>query len=252
MHQTDCTCERCYLGGAPICRKCGGAMKPGKAMWQTFIGAPDFPGDKGTELGCTISPGGPGKLIDCMKCEQCGWSLVGGGAPAGPTEDERSTARATAIAANAAAGIHLGGAPAGAPTEPGAMWDRFVAAYQEDGGYNRVVNLLGNVAKFRAKFIEANERAAGAPCEQTEAGCAPDCHNGNRCAGAAGAPAVPHGPSPEHILRLLDVVDKARIAMESDDGDAMAFFKKLVDLRDALQALDASAIRDLEKDRTAE
>lgn len=55
------------------CRKCGGAMRPSKAMGQTFsAGLPDFPGDK---VGTTISPAGPGKLIDCLKCESCGWSV---------------------------------------------------------------------------------------------------------------------------------------------------------------------------------
>lgn len=50
------------------CRKCGGAMKPGKAMGQTVECS-----DEGT-----CSPAGPGKLIDCMKCEVCGWSVTAG------------------------------------------------------------------------------------------------------------------------------------------------------------------------------
>jgi hypothetical protein len=48
------------------CRKCGGPMKPGKAMGQTL----DC-GDEGT-----CSPAGPGVVIDCMKCERCGWSVT--------------------------------------------------------------------------------------------------------------------------------------------------------------------------------
>lgn len=55
------------------CKKCSGAMKPGKAISQTFTGVPDFPGD---DYCATISPGGSGKLIDCMKCELCGWSVT--------------------------------------------------------------------------------------------------------------------------------------------------------------------------------
>lgn len=56
------------------CRKCGGTMKPGKATRQTLVGGmPDFPGDKHAT---TLSAGGPGKLIDCMKCERCGWSVT--------------------------------------------------------------------------------------------------------------------------------------------------------------------------------
>lgn len=54
------------------CRKCGGEMKPSKAIAQTLTGRPDFPGKEVV----TISPGGPGRLIDCMKCEKCGHSVT--------------------------------------------------------------------------------------------------------------------------------------------------------------------------------
>lgn len=57
--------------GVMACRKCGGAMKLGKAMGQTLDCS-----DEGT-----CSPAGPGKLIDCMKCEACGWSVTSGVAP---------------------------------------------------------------------------------------------------------------------------------------------------------------------------
>lgn len=61
---------------ADTCRKCGGPMVPGIATGQTFTpGTPDFPGDK---TACTVSAGGPGVLIDCMKCETCGWSVTKG------------------------------------------------------------------------------------------------------------------------------------------------------------------------------
>lgn len=53
------------------CRHCGGAMRPGIALVQTVTGSPDFPGCEAV----TMSPGGPGKLIDCLKCESCGWSM---------------------------------------------------------------------------------------------------------------------------------------------------------------------------------
>lgn len=57
-----------------VCRKCAGNMKTGQAMAQTFsAGRPDFPGDA---HGVTMSPGGPGKLIECLKCEVCGWSVT--------------------------------------------------------------------------------------------------------------------------------------------------------------------------------
>lgn len=53
------------------CRKCGGAMKPGKAMGQTMDCS-----DEGT-----CSPAGPGKMVDCMKCMKCRWSVSVGVAP---------------------------------------------------------------------------------------------------------------------------------------------------------------------------
>jgi len=55
------------------CRKCGGEMKPGKAIEQTYTGTPDFVGDAHP---VTVSPGGKGRLIDCKKCERCGWSTT--------------------------------------------------------------------------------------------------------------------------------------------------------------------------------
>lgn len=55
-----------------LCKKCGGIMRPGIAMGQTFsAGTPDFPGEDSC---ITMSPGGPGRVVDCMKCESCGWS----------------------------------------------------------------------------------------------------------------------------------------------------------------------------------
>ena len=55
----------------PVCRKCGGHMKPSKAIAQTFTGTPEWPGAEAV----TMSAGGPGKLIDCLKCEKCGHSV---------------------------------------------------------------------------------------------------------------------------------------------------------------------------------
>ncbi len=57
------------------CKKCGSKMKPGKAIDQTYTdGTPDFAGDT---YSITMSAGGPGRLVDCMKCEACGWSISG-------------------------------------------------------------------------------------------------------------------------------------------------------------------------------
>lgn len=51
--------------------KCNGDMKPSKAIEQTHTGCSDFIG--GTVV--TMSPGGPGRLVECLKCSICGWSV---------------------------------------------------------------------------------------------------------------------------------------------------------------------------------
>lgn len=63
------------MSDARPCRKCGGQMRPGVAMAQTFVGSvPDFAGD---DHASTMSAGGPGVMTGCMKCEDCGWSVIG-------------------------------------------------------------------------------------------------------------------------------------------------------------------------------
>lgn len=57
--------------GVVLCRRCGGQMKPSKAIAQTWTGQPEWPGD----TIYTMSPGGPGKMIDCLKCVNCGHSI---------------------------------------------------------------------------------------------------------------------------------------------------------------------------------
>lgn len=68
--------DRIFLNKEPnysTCNKCGGDMIKSKAIEQTYTsGLPDFIGD---EVGITMSPSGSGKLIDCMKCKECGWSV---------------------------------------------------------------------------------------------------------------------------------------------------------------------------------
>jgi hypothetical protein len=57
-----------------ICRKCKTEMVPGIATAQTYVGGmPDFPGDTHAS---TFSAGGPGKVIDCWKCPNCGHSTA--------------------------------------------------------------------------------------------------------------------------------------------------------------------------------
>ena len=62
-------------GASPVCAKCSLPMIRGKALEQTYVGGtPDFPGDTHAS---TFSAGGPGRLIDCWKCPECGWSITG-------------------------------------------------------------------------------------------------------------------------------------------------------------------------------
>ena len=56
------------------CPKCQGKMSYGKAIEETWIGTADFPGQEVV----TMSPGGPGKLIICWKCKDCGYSVTTG------------------------------------------------------------------------------------------------------------------------------------------------------------------------------
>jgi len=56
------------------CKKCGGEMRIGLATEQTWTtGMPDFPGEL---RGVTMSVGGPGKVVECLKCVECGYSVT--------------------------------------------------------------------------------------------------------------------------------------------------------------------------------
>jgi len=58
------------------CPKCRIDLVPSKAMVSTWCaGLPDFIGDLDNMIR-TVSPGGPGKLIDCRKCPKCGYSIT--------------------------------------------------------------------------------------------------------------------------------------------------------------------------------
>lgn len=57
--------------GTMGCKRCGGEMNPGKAIAQTFSGSSDF--TSGPVV--TMPPDGPGRLIQCLKCSSCGWSI---------------------------------------------------------------------------------------------------------------------------------------------------------------------------------
>lgn len=64
------------------CHKCHAPMQPGIAIEQTYTtGLPDFPGDDPASAVQTISPGGPGRIVQCLKCTECGHSVSVGAAP---------------------------------------------------------------------------------------------------------------------------------------------------------------------------
>jgi hypothetical protein len=61
-------------GLGDTCRKCGGLMKRGIAIEQTWVsGLGDYIGDR---HGITLSPSGSGALVGCMKCKKCGHSVA--------------------------------------------------------------------------------------------------------------------------------------------------------------------------------
>jgi len=57
-----------------LCRRCSTPLVMGKALQNTLVGFPDFPGDTGREAGCTLSYSGEAKMIDVLKCPACGYS----------------------------------------------------------------------------------------------------------------------------------------------------------------------------------
>lgn len=67
--------EAASQNGDNKCSKCGSAMYPGIAIECKLTSYPDFAGDK---YPCTVSrdPRQP-MLVDCLKCENCGWSVSG-------------------------------------------------------------------------------------------------------------------------------------------------------------------------------
>lgn len=72
----------------PLCKTCGGVMRQSKALLDTIVVPPDFAGDTAEILdprdvhrrpdlvGRTMSAGGPGLMVDCFKCENCGRSIT--------------------------------------------------------------------------------------------------------------------------------------------------------------------------------
>lgn len=48
------------------CPRCGGRLRPGKAFLQTYVGP----------LSTAGKLAGSGRMVDCLKCEGCGWSMT--------------------------------------------------------------------------------------------------------------------------------------------------------------------------------
>ena len=57
------------------CKKCGGKCHPSKALNNTMVYYDDFGGDAGGR-GTTGSRSGKPKMVECLKCEDCGHSFV--------------------------------------------------------------------------------------------------------------------------------------------------------------------------------
>lgn len=60
------------------CPRCRTTLVQGKALQNALVGSPDFPGDTGFEAGCTLSYSGEAKMVDCLKCPECGYSRTFG------------------------------------------------------------------------------------------------------------------------------------------------------------------------------
>ena len=62
------------MSPSPRCPRCRTQLRRGQALRNTLVGSPDFPGDTGSEAGCTVSASGPAVLVPCWKCRSCGYS----------------------------------------------------------------------------------------------------------------------------------------------------------------------------------
>ena len=58
-------CRKCKRSGKDV------EMVKSQAMASTTAGAEDFP----NSWIVTHYSGGPGRLVDCLKCPECGWSV---------------------------------------------------------------------------------------------------------------------------------------------------------------------------------
>lgn len=58
------------------CRRCNAVMRPGTALMNAVVAAPDFTGDTGAEAGSTRSATGPAVWVPVLKCPACGHSIA--------------------------------------------------------------------------------------------------------------------------------------------------------------------------------
>ena len=72
------------IPSADQCKRCRSEMKPGIAIQSTLVGSPDL-----CEI-VTLSHGGPGRIVDCVKCPECGYSETKTIEPHIPTDEERA------------------------------------------------------------------------------------------------------------------------------------------------------------------
>jgi hypothetical protein len=62
--------ENCDAIFGPRCLRCRVKLEPGIAMVSTLVRSRDF-----GEI-ITLNPGGPGRMVKCMKCPKCGYSVT--------------------------------------------------------------------------------------------------------------------------------------------------------------------------------
>jgi hypothetical protein len=68
-HSEDTALKPTAMG----CRRCGAEMRHGVAMGQTVVARRESRGDDDCR---TFHAGGTGRVVACLKCSACGWSVT--------------------------------------------------------------------------------------------------------------------------------------------------------------------------------
>jgi hypothetical protein len=71
-----------------VCPRCDVPYVPGEAIEQTWTGRPEWPGD----TIYTMTPGGAGRLVPCLKCPKCGHSVTDQRAAPGSASEQPTAA----------------------------------------------------------------------------------------------------------------------------------------------------------------